>query len=449
MGMKKAKIFYFTLQDEQTKAEKLAWFRQTKFKEIPFNQITPDHKANWINLSDNDFDSLLPLIDKEVKAGRSQEAVFQLFSRGVATQRDEWVYDFSKEALTERMKYFVEVYSDRLENGVRRELDIKWDRELDKYLDRKIAKIFESQKITFGIYRPFVKINLYSDKHLNGMTYQLPNIFPNANHNLAIWIKSGTEMPFFCFGIQHIPDVMSMGGSQCLPLYRYDTKGDRIDNITDWGLDQFQTQCSNLEITKLDIFHYVYAVLHHPAYRTKYELNLKREFPRIPFYKNFQQWAEWGKQLMDLHIHFEEAEPYELERIGEGIIDETHATIQASLLDENSTTQAATSKQITPKCKLKADKVAGTIELDSVTSLRGIPAIAWDYKLGNRSALEWILDQYKEKKPKDPTIAKLFNTYRFADYKEHVIELLQKVCTVSVETMKIIQQMPEAVDSQC
>jgi predicted helicase len=96
-----------------------------------------------------------------------------------------------------------------------------------------------------------------------------------------------------------------------------------------------------------------------------------------------------------------------------------------------------------PKCKLKADKVAGVIELDTVTSLSSIPAIAWDYKLGNRSALEWILDQYKEKKPKDPTIAKLFNTYRFADYKEQVIELLQKVCTVSVETMKIIQQMPD------
>jgi predicted helicase len=113
------------------------------------------------------------------------------------------------------------------------------------------------------------------------------------------------------------------------------------------------------------------------------------------------------------------------------------------LLDENSTIQAASPKQAIPKCKLKADKVAGTIELDTVTSLRGIPAIAWDYKLGNRYALEWILDQYKEKKPKDPTIAKLFNTYRFADYKEQVIELLQKVCTVSVETMKIIQQMPE------
>lgn len=265
--------------------------------------------------------------------------------------------------------------------------------------------------------------------------------------------------------VDKVPDFHLVGAAataQCLPLYRYDTNGDRIDNITDWGLNQFQTHYSNLEITKIDIFHYVYAVLHHPAYRTKYELNLKREFPRIPFYDNFQQWAAWGKQLMDLHINFETAEPYDLERIGEGIADESHLAIQESLFSSNIPALDAASgtgsfligalevgadkqKKPLPKTKLKADKVAGAIALDSVTSLRGIPAIAWDYKLGNRSALEWILDQYKEKKPKDPTIAKLFNTYRFADYKEHVIELLQKVCTVSVETMKIIQQMPDTV----
>ncbi|MBW4551759.1 MAG: hypothetical protein KME35_11710 [Aphanocapsa sp. GSE-SYN-MK-11-07L] len=111
--MSKAKIFYFTLQDEQTKEEKLDWFERMQFEKIPFDHISPDQKANWINLTDNDFDSFLPLIDKQVKAGKPQEAVFRLFSAGVKTQRDEWVYDFSKEALIERMKYFVEVYRDR------------------------------------------------------------------------------------------------------------------------------------------------------------------------------------------------------------------------------------------------------------------------------------------------------------------------------------------------
>ncbi len=160
--------------------------------------------------------------------------------------------------------------------------------------------------------------------------------------------------------------------------------------------------------------------MHNPAYRKKYELNLKREFPRLPFYDNFHQWANWGKELMDLHINYETVEPYSLSQINLPLSDDIKRT---------------------PKVKLKADKITGIILLDEVTTLAYIPKEAWNYQLGNRSALEWILDQYKEKKPKDPTIAEKFNTYRFADYKEQVINLLQRVCTVSVETMRIIQQM--------
>ena len=229
---------------------------------------------------------------------------------------------------------------------------------------------------------------------------------------------------------------------QCLPLYRYDNQGNRIDNITDWALAQFRThyaapdQTSEVgdnktslktsevltpPITKLDIFHYVYAVLHHPAYRQKYELNLKREFPRIPFYDDFWQWAAWGEQLMSLHLHYETIEPAPL------------------LRTDHDPEQTRTAY----KARLKADKENGLIELDTLTTLSGIPASAWEYKLGNRSALEWVLDRYKERTPKDPTIAKQFNSYRFRDYKEDVVDLLGKVCTVSVETMKIVAQMPE------
>ena len=96
-----------------------------------------------------------------------------------------------------------------------------------------------------------------------------------------------------------------------------------------------------------------------------------------------------------------------------------------------------------PVTKLRADKAAGVIEIDLNTRLEGIPAIAWEYKLGARSALEWVLDQYKERKPKDPTIAEKFYTYKFEDYKDHVIDRLKRVCTVSVKTMEIIHSMPE------
>ena len=255
-----------------------------------------------------------------------------------------------------------------------------------------------------------------------------------------------------------IPDLNFLSaaadGCRCLPLYRYSESGERAENITDWALGQFQKQYgvgatrhgqtraksgkevpqektkdgmggSPLQITKTDIFHYVYAVLHHPAYRAKYEINLKREFPRIPFYDGFWKWAEWGRKLMELHLNYESVQPYPLER---GEREGKAATPDGMKMQ--------------PTCRLIAHKEQGIIEVDTATTLRGVPAEAWEYRLGTYSALEWILERYKEKKPKDPTIAEKFNTYRFADYKEQVIELLMRVCTVSVETMKIVNGLP-------
>ncbi len=171
-------------------------------------------------------------------------------------------------------------------------------------------------------------------------------------------------------------------------------------------------------------------MLHDPAYRSKYELNLKREFPRLPFYKDFWQWAAWGKQLMDLHIGYESAEPFPLKR--------TDLKIPAPEIKETDLFGASEvkAKAARLKVKLKANKEEGKIEIDEATTLSGIPPEAWEYKLGNRSALEWVLDQYKEKKPGDPTIAEKFNTYRFADYKEEVIKLLGRVCAVSLGTVE-------------
>ncbi|MDP2362234.1 MAG: type ISP restriction/modification enzyme, partial [Ignavibacteria bacterium] len=188
-----------------------------------------------------------------------------------------------------------------------------------------------------------------------------------------------------------------------------------------------------------DIFNYVYAVLHNPAYRKKYELNLKREFPRIPFYKDFWQWAKWGKQLMDLHINYEDAKPFPLKVIT-SVTKQEHKK-QKEMFSKVEEPEVMYAHQPKIKVKLKADKTSGIIEIDELTLLKDVPKEAWEYKLGNRSAIEWILDQYKEKKPKDPTIAEKFNTYKFADYKDHVIELIKKVTTVSVETMRVLREI--------
>jgi predicted helicase len=232
---------------------------------------------------------------------------------------------------------------------------------------------------------------------------------------------------------------------ECLPLFRYTEKEERIDNITNWGLEQFRNHYQDKKIKKEDIFYYTYAVLHNPAYRNKYELNLKREFPRLPFYDNFRQWVAWGKKLMDLHINYETAKPFALQVITQEV-KEIHK-LQKETYPMAAEPEALYAHKPKIKVKLTADKSAGIIELDEHTSLTGVPSEAWEYKLGNRSALEWVLDQYKEKKPKDPTIAEKFNTYRFVDYKEKVIDLLKRVCTVSVETVKIVKEMEQSTDS--
>jgi predicted helicase len=423
------KIHYVRRPEMEIAADKLAFLTTCQFKEIDFERITPDKNHNWLNIADNDFDDLLPLANKETKLAKSQKeerAVFKLFSNGVVTNRDEWVYDFSKLNLKEKVKFFIEKYNSCSDNNF--DLSIKWSRDLKKELNSGKKVTFSDKKIVNSFYRPFTKKYQYGERILNDVLTQ--NHYDTFTQNLT---AKNLLINVYCVNSSHILSTlmtdkvvdlcllkMGNGGTFSFSLYRYDSEGNRQDNLTDWGLNQFRTHYQDNTITKEDIFHYTYSVLHNPAYREKYALNLKREFPRLPFYDDFHQWVNWGKQLMDLHINYEQVKKYKLKQIDIEI-----------------------NKQNKPK--LKADKEAGKIYLDQITTLQGIPSIAWDYKLGNRSALEWILDQYKEKKPRDKTIAEKFNTYQFADYKEQVIELLQRVCTVSVETMKIIDDMKMAL----
>jgi predicted helicase len=300
---------------------------------------------------------------------------------------------------------------------------------------------FRTAQIVRYAYRPYFCNFLYQSDLMIDELGQIPAMCRGDNWLIAMPAAGG----FRCLATDRACDFHFIGDARVLSLYRYDEAGTRLENITDWALKQFSDHYKDVastgsaqtvvkaavgkgkpkKITKEAIFHYCYAVLHNPVYREKYAQNLKREFPRIPFYKDFWQWAAWGAALMALHIGYEDVEPFALTRT-----DTPDAKVRAAGLS--------------PKALLRADPAAGSITLDSETTLRGIPAEAWTYKLGNRCALDWVLDQYKEKKPKDPTIREKFNTYRFADYKEKVIDLLMRVTAVSVETARITQAMTSA-----
>jgi predicted helicase len=451
---KGCRIFYEVVRDYAKSDEKRDFLTSKPLRERPFEEIRPDAKHNWLNLTQNDFHSLLPVATKEAKLSRrpSQEkAIFRLFSLGVVTNRDEWVYGDDVATLSAKVNYLVDAYnadvkklsavrdSEKLAEML--DSNVKWTRAVKNDLRKGILYEFNSDCIVESYYRPFVKRCLYFSRQLNEMVYQVPQLFgPKAGANRAFCFAAEERSEFGVIAFQNLPnkDVFMPSAAQVLALYRFDENGQRTDNITDWALDQFKKQYPpgrtkpKRLIAKEAIFHYVYGVLHDPVYREKYALNLKREFPRIPFYAVFWQWADWGKTLMDLHIGYETVDPFKLERIEAGPSPQPSARKRG---------EGASERAEAPKPMLRADREAGRIVLDSQTALTGIPPEAWDYKLGNRSALEWILDQYKEKKPKDPTIREKFDTYRFADYKEKVIDLLMRVTTVSVRTVAIVKSM--------
>ena len=360
------------------------------------------------------------------------KSIFNLYSLGISTNRDEWLIEFDSHSLENKLRFLISHYESRLGHS---EVDqiIKWSETLLRRNKSRVTEPFSDSRMTETLYRPFVKFATYESDLYIDRPGLASSLFPVGKNNLAICFMVGDRQDFSAIATNVVPNLnmFSADAVQYAPLFKYQVEQNSTDNITNWALDKFKKHYQpgrtkpKRKIDKEAIFNYTYGVLHDPIYRNMYAQNLKREFPRIPFYSDFWQWADWGKELMDLHIGFESISPTELKRID--------------------TTDEKTRKVgLAPKSMLKADKLAGHIKIDSETTLTGIPSEVWEYKLGNRSALEWILDQYKESKPKDPTIREKFDTYRFADYKEKVIELLMRVTTVSVRTVTIVQAMKKA-----
>ncbi|MBE8158694.1 MAG: hypothetical protein HAW59_04825 [Betaproteobacteria bacterium] len=448
-GIAGSDIFYRAVPDGAAAADKFALLAQTNsLDKDDFTHIVSDEKHNWINQTKNGFGKLIPIADKRQKLSRApvKNTAFKMVSLGVVTSRDDWVYDFNGRNLAAKVKFFCGFYAEEqkrlrgeldqergltykkvmewkktgktpLADWVRR--DIKWTSELEAHLSKGDALKYDKSNIIDSSYRPFVNKKIYYGKIITHRQYQMPKIFPTGKtgENKVICFSESLRINFAALAVQNIPSLaLFTEPVQCVPLYRYTKDGNKVSNVPEWALEKFRNHYKNQKISAEDIFDYAYAVLHNPAYRKKYRQELMREFPRLPLYKNFQKWAAWGKKLMDLHLNYAQIKPSEIKR-----------------------TDDKTVKY--PLVKLKADKSGGKIVIDTKTVLSGVPPPAWEYCLGKYSALEWVLDQYKEKKIRDATVAAKFNNYAFSDYKESAIDLLARVAAVSVETMKIIKEM--------
>lgn len=439
-----ARVHYVRRPEMETADEKLAFLASQPMRTLTFDEVSPDKNANWINLTHNDFETLLPLASKETKAAKTaskERAIFKLFTNAVNTARDDWVYDFDAEGLEQKVSFLIASYNkERKAAELNGKVDpkvvsktIKWSAGLLANVARTAAEPFDKNLVVTSAYRPFFSqayyaASIFSDR-LTGNHIECFGADFKRNSPCIALTAPGASKTYSSLATKGFADWHFLGDTQLYPLKRA-ADGSDVDNITDWALKQFAAHYADevgkgkgaRKITKEAIFHYCYAVLHDPVYREKYAQNLKREFPRIPFYAGFWRWAEWGEQLMALHIGYEQVQPFGLTR------------------HDEPDTQARAAGQ-SPKALLKSDPVAGSITMDSETTLRGVPPEAWAYKLGNRCAIDWVLDQHKEKKPKDPTIREKFDTYRFADHKEKVIDLLQRVTTVSVQTVQITEAM--------
>ncbi len=444
-------IYYTSVGEFWTKQEKLDYLTNiTQFSDINWQKITPDNKYNWLtdNLRD-EFEYFIPLGTKETKKNKTETGViFQIYSIGVNTNRDVWAYNFSQNNLSENIQKMIETYNYdvikwqqkkdqkiNLDNFVTNDdTKIKWSSRLKECLKSNKLAEFNNEKIRVSLYRPFCKQYLYFDEILTHRRGKFPNIFPNQKieeENLVICVSAiGNTKPFQCLIVKSLPDLHLTGDSQCFPFYTYNENGEnRQENITDWVLKEYQKRYltppnsplkgGELEITKWDIFYYIYAILHHPEYRELYAENLKRELPRIPFAPEFAPFVILGKQLADLHLNYENQAEYPLE-----IVENSNSPLGKGGLFR------------VEKMRLNKDKTE--LKYNDFLTLKGIPKEVFEYKLGNKSALEWVIDQYQIKTDKRSGI---INDPNRLEDEQYILRLIGQIITISLETVKIVKEI--------
>ena len=405
------------------------------YTNVPMKQTVIDKKHTWfIEGLDIEFDTFIPMGSPEAK-NTATNAVYKTYSLGVSTNRDTWAYNFDRNALTENIQQMTETYNMEIDRWKRREnravivddfvlpdeTKIKWSSGLKNKLKSGKTSHFSHEKMRGSLYRPYTKMNLYFDPRM--MTERasvFPSIFPTFDtKNRVICVSGiGGNKPFQSLIVDVIPDLHLTGDTQCFPFYTYNEDGtNRQENITDWALGEFRTHYNNDTITKWDIFYYNYALLHHPTYREKYEMNLKRYLPHIPFAEDFWGFANAGVALADLHVSYESCPKFEK-------------------LEERETAGMQVDWRV-EKMKLSRDKTE--LKYNDFLTLDGIPAEVYDYRLGTRSALEWVVDQYRVKVDRRSGIKNDPNREAEPRY---IVDLIGRVVYVSLKTVEIVKNLP-------
>ena len=436
-----ARILYTRVEENWRKEQKYHFLNSNQnYQNIDWPQITLDSCYTWLTEGlHTEFDTFIPIGSKQKT---DVDTIFRSYGIGLQTSRDAWLFNYNKNDLIRNVKQTSEFYNMHVlkfrgipENE--RDVDqfvqyddtqIKWSSGLK--LKLKQGKLIDSAEtnIRSSYFRPYTKMALCFDKTLNHRRSIFPNSFPTPEtekENRVICVNGiGNKKPFHVLMVNLIPDLHFTGDTRCFPYYTYDEDGsNRKENITDWARNAFRTHYDDNTISKWDIFHYTYALLHHPDYREKYQANLKRDLPHIPYVPSveaFWGFAKAGAELADIHVNYETQPQYPHINLIENRDVPLNWRVE--------------------KMKLSKDKTK--LIYNDYFTIDGIPPEVFEYRLGTRSALEWVIDQYRVKTDKRSSIV---NDPNRLDDERYIVNLIGRVITVSIRTVDIVKALPDIV----
>ncbi|WP_062460815.1 DEAD/DEAH box helicase [Demequina soli] len=460
----RAVVHYRDIGDYLSREQKLEIVDHAELATLEWAEITPNDAGDWTNQRSGNFEKWQSICD-------GSDAMFSIYSGGLKTNRDAWVYNFASTKVRDNVARMIDFYNAQTdafathiaaspERDAKTAVDefidtdpkkFSWDRADRTRLPRGTHYVANPGALRVSTYRPFCRQAVWFDRELNNTVYKMPTLYPTSevnNHGIAVQAPGGSA-PFAVLAVRGLSDNVLVGAgnpTQVLARYTFeatvgatlDLGGEvtsgyrRHDNVTDATLKKYRGWYGG-QVLKDDVFAFTYGFLHSREYRDQFAADLKRSLPRIPRIstEDFPRFVDAGTRLLELHINYEDADPYPLviDGIPEGLDED-------AMYDALRVIKMAYGKS-------GRDKDLTTIRYSGSITVRGIPEEAHRYVLGSRSALDWIIDRYQVKTDKASGIVNDPNDWsREVNNPRYILDLLAKVTTVSVETMRIVDALP-------
>ena len=454
----KATIYYHDIGDYLNREEKLLIVKKFAIvsnSALPWTILSPDRNGDWISHRNSLFETFLTIGNKDIKLNKSY--FNSIYSRGLGTSRDAWVYNYSKETILENMEVMIENYNKQVKDLNSAKINkqtidynkfieadprmIAWTSDLKRDLEKGLVHKFTNETIVSS-YRPFCKQYLYFNRDfIYEFSFVGSKMFPNFScKNLVICVSGvGVTKDFSTIITDCIPDLELIGKSQCFPLSYFeerqklsrglfDEDGDseyiRRDGVSDFILDRARAIYGKT-VGKEDIFYYVYGFLHSPEYRIKFANDLKKMLPRIPLVedvRDFWKYSKAGRELAELHINYESVPAYEGVKV----------------------TGAESNYFKVEKMRFPAKNKKDTIIYNSKIIIENIPAKAYEYVVNGKSAIEWIMERYQVTVHKESGIKNDPNDWaNEVGNSRYILDLLLSIINVSVKTVGIVEGLPK------